>query len=178
MKLSFVSIRIFFLLFIVFFLPQISFAQNDNPAQVRCQMVRTNVNKTCLQNSPGEITQQKIASCSITAQTEYDSCMKGVLPEQLQDENEYQIPDASSLNQFQGLTLQKVIGNLINIATGIMGSIAFAIIVFAGFMWMTAGGNSDRQRKAMSMMIWSALGIVVILSSYTIVRFILDAYTN
>ncbi len=165
--------------FCAFLLPQKTFSQNLDPVQARCQTVRTNVNRACLQQSAGDVNDPNtVARCSVTAQREYDACVAGTRPDQLKDEGEYQIPDASSLNQFQGLTIQKVIGNVINTVTGIMGSIAFAIIVFAGFMWMTAGGNSDRQRKAMSMMLWAGMGIVVILSSYTIVRFILDAYTN
>lgn len=95
-----------------------------------------------------------------------------------EDQGGYSLPSADVLNQFSGLSIQNVIGNGIATAMKIMGSIAFAIMVFAGFMWMTAGGNSDRSKKSMDMMVWAALGVVVILSSYTIVKFVFDSFTN
>jgi len=144
-----------------------------------CETLRANITKGCLErNNQANPTREQVATCSVTAQKEYDLCAQGLPSDADSKEKEFEVPSAESLNQFYGLSAQQVIGNFIRIATGLMGSIAFAIMVFAGVMWMTAGGNSDRQHKSMSMMVWASLGIIIILSSYTIARFLLDAYTN
>jgi len=39
-------------------------------------------------------------------------------------------------------------------------------------LWMVAGGNAQQTTKAMKTMVWSAIGLIVILSSYSIVNFI------
>ncbi len=57
---------------------------------------------------------------------------------------------------------------------GVMGTVALAMLVYAGFLFMTAAGNSDRERKALDIMLWSGLGIIVILSSYAVVQFIVQ----
>ncbi|MBT4942231.1 MAG: hypothetical protein HON29_04280, partial [Candidatus Magasanikbacteria bacterium] len=46
------------------------------------------------------------------------------------------------------------------------------MFVYAGGLWMVAGGNAQQTTKAMKTMVWSAIGLIVILSSYSIVNFI------
>lgn len=83
-------------------------------------------------------------------------------------------PGISGLNKLGVSTPQEFIGRLIKAAMGVMGTIALAVLVYAGVLWMTAAGNSDRERKALDIMFWGALGVLVILSSYTIVQFIVE----
>lgn len=87
------------------------------------------------------------------------------------------LPSAQELNQFQGQTLPQVIGNVIKTAMGIMGTIALVVLVSAGVMWMTTGGNSSKEEQAKDMMLWGAMGVIVILSSYIIVQFVFEAFT-
>lgn len=162
--------------------------ENPNPptrTKEDCDDAKLRNQQACLEkpNQENEDDIQKKSRCSVEANTEYGVCMKSVTRGgganvSENDEVGFQIPDASVLDQFGGQSAQQVIGNFMRTATGIMGSIAFAIMVFAGFLWMTAGGNSDKQHKAMSMMVWASLGIIVILSGYTIVRFVFDSFTN
>lgn len=184
-KHSFFRVGIFVTFFLLsfFVINSPAHAQQDNsvsPIEKRCQLESETKKNTCLQGklTPNhqEITRDDIASCSIQATQVYTACKAG--KDTSAEENKYQVADASQLNQFGGLTVQNVIGNGIATAMKILGSVAFAIMVFAGFMWMTAGGNSDKSRKSMEMMTWAALGVVVILSSYTIVKFVFDAFTN
>lgn len=115
---------------------------------------------------------QANAVCSIRIQESYKNCVG-------KTSTAFELPNnLDTLNQFQGLTLSEVIGNFMGMAMKILGSIAFALMVGAGLTWMTAGGNSDRQRKALDTMVWAALGVVLILSSATIVKFVFDAFTN
>lgn len=85
-------------------------------------------------------------------------------------------PDASILNQFPGVSVQTLAGRVIKFIVGIIGTVSLGMFVYAGLLWMFSGGNSEKSKKAMQIMVWSALGIVVILSSYAIVSFIFEAF--
>jgi len=68
-----------------------------------------------------------------------------------------------------------IIGKAIKLVMGIVGAIALVMFVYAGGLWMVAGGNAQQTTKALKTMVWSAIGLIVILSSYSIVNFI---FTN
>jgi len=81
-----------------------------------------------------------------------------------------------SLDQFNSSTPQEVIGRGIKFAMGFIGTIALCLFVYAGITWMTGRGNSEKQSKAINLMIWSSLGVIAILSSYAIVQFVFEAF--
>lgn len=89
--------------------------------------------------------------------------------------NLIQLPSGiSSLNKLGLSDPGQLIGRVIKAAMGVIGTIALTMLVYAGILFMTAAGNSDREKKAMDIMFWSGLGIVVVLSSYAIVQFIVE----
>jgi len=59
---------------------------------------------------------------------------------------------------------------------GLIGSIALVMFVYGGVLWMTAMGNSEREKKGREVIVWSGLGVVVILISYIIVDFVFEAF--
>ena len=69
-------------------------------------------------------------------------------------------------------TPEVVAARYIKIGVGFLGIIALLFFIYAGFLWMTAQGKSDVIKKARDIMIWAVLGIVVILSSYTLLNYI------
>lgn len=76
-----------------------------------------------------------------------------------------------------GLTadLPTRIGLLINILLSISGIIIFAFFVVGGFFWMTAGGNEAQVDKAKKMLQNSVVGLIIILTSYAIARFVFSS---
>ena len=72
--------------------------------------------------------------------------------------------------------LQIFIGRIIKYILGFTGSLALAMFVYAGFMYMTARGNSDRIARALRIMTWAGLGTIVILASYILVDFIFKIF--
>ena len=62
----------------------------------------------------------------------------------------------------------------LNILLGFLGVIAVIMIMYAGFMWMTAFGNEERVAKAKKTILWGVVGILVIGSSWTIASYILS----
>jgi len=57
------------------------------------------------------------------------------------------------------------LANTINGVSGwiffILASVAFVLILIAGFLWMTAGANADNQKKAAAMIGAALVGIVI-----------------
>ena len=82
---------------------------------------------------------------------------------------------AKELNFLKSDDITTIIGRGINIVMGVAGSIAFALFVYAGIMYMFSAGNSDRTKKASETMVWASLGILLIFSSYAIITFIFEA---
>ncbi|MEK7131426.1 MAG: hypothetical protein AAB797_01670 [Patescibacteria group bacterium] len=66
----------------------------------------------------------------------------------------------------------QLIGRFIKILLAFIGSISLVLYIVAGFLWMTASGNAEQVTKAKSIMVWTTLGVVVMLSSYMLASFI------
>jgi len=66
-----------------------------------------------------------------------------------------------------------IVARVINVSLGLLGTIATVLIVYAGFLWMTAGGNDEQAGKARKIIFASVIGLVIILSAFAISRFAL-----
>lgn len=76
-----------------------------------------------------------------------------------------------------GLTDQDVrttAGKVIKVALTLLGTIMLVLVIYAGFLWMTAGGNEDQIGKAKSILSAAVVGIVIILSAYAITDFVIS----
>lgn len=71
-----------------------------------------------------------------------------------------------------------LIGRIISTVLGIIGSIALALFIYGGLLWMTSAGNEEKVRKGKDVIIWATLGLALIFSSYAIVRFVLGAFLS
>lgn len=71
-----------------------------------------------------------------------------------------------------------LIGRIIKAVLGIVGSLALVMFIYGGFMWMTSAGNSEQVQKGKNILIWAALGLAVIFSSYALVKFVIEGITN
>jgi len=74
--------------------------------------------------------------------------------------------------------LPKLIGNMIGAALGLLGVILVCIIIYAGFLWMTAQGNDEKVKQAKKMISNAVVGMVLIFAAYAITNFVVDSLTN
>lgn len=76
----------------------------------------------------------------------------------------------------EGIVQNRTFGELIilvvNYFIGFLGIIATVMFIYAGVLWVVAAGNEELIGKSKKIMIYSSLGIVVILMSYAAVRFL------
>lgn len=72
--------------------------------------------------------------------------------------------------------LEVTIGSIVQTILGFLGLLAVLLVLWAGFLWMTAGGNEDQIAKAKSILIAALIGLLIILSAYAITTFVLKEF--
>lgn len=65
-----------------------------------------------------------------------------------------------------GEDIRVTIGRIIQFALGFLGIIALLIIIYAGFKWMTSGGDEAKISEAKKTLINATIGLVIISSSW------------
>ena len=83
----------------------------------------------------------------------------------------------------QGVTtgtdsLQKLITNIINIFSVIVGVIAVIMIIVGGLKYITSGGESSNVSGAKNTIIYAIVGLIVVALAQFIVRFVLTNTNN
>lgn len=92
-----------------------------------------------------------------------------------------QLDSATSVAETAGLattSLTTIIGTLINVFLSLLGIIFLGLVIYAGWLWMTAGGEEEKVQKAKDVMIRAVVGLVITLSAYSISVFIINALTD
>lgn len=74
--------------------------------------------------------------------------------------------------------IRLVVANIIRIALGLLGIVALVLIIYGGYLWMTAGGNDEQITTAKKFLFNTAIGLAIILSAYAIVSFVISKLTD
>ncbi len=88
--------------------------------------------------------------------------------------DESQLPD--ELTKYSNL--RSGVMKIVNYALGFLGLIAIIVVIYAGFMYLTDGGQGKNTATAKKMLLYAILGILLILLSYTIVNFVIGIPSN
>ena len=72
-------------------------------------------------------------------------------------------------------TVPVIIARLIRTLLTMLGIVVLCLILYGGFVWMTAGGNAERVEKAKRILTNAVIGLIIILASFAITQFILSA---
>ena len=70
--------------------------------------------------------------------------------------------------------IRTLIVNIIRYALTFLGIIAVVMIMYGGFIWMTSNGQPDRVQKAKNILIAAAIGLIIVISAFAIVTFIVS----
>jgi hypothetical protein len=70
------------------------------------------------------------------------------------------------------------IGQIIQGVLGFLGIIFVILIIYAGFVLMTAGGDATKVTKAKGIISRAILGLVVVMLSYAISFYVISQLTN
>ena len=71
------------------------------------------------------------------------------------------------------MDIRTIIANIIRVALSLVGIILVVIIMYGGFLYMTAGGNEEQIGRAKDILKNAVIGLAIILSAYAIVLFIM-----
>jgi hypothetical protein len=69
--------------------------------------------------------------------------------------------------------LVETIAGIVNIVLGFLGVIAVLLILYAGWLWMTSQGNSEKIQRAKLIIVSAVIGLAIIFSAYALSRFII-----
>ena len=83
--------------------------------------------------------------------------------------NSFAGKDGANFGQAQDPRL--IVAKIINSLLGLLGMGAVSYTVYAGYLIMTAGGNEDQVEKGKNTLKNAVIGLLLILSAYSITRF-------
>jgi len=74
--------------------------------------------------------------------------------------------------------LKATVINVIQWVLGILALVAVIMIIYGGFMWMTAGGNEEKVEKAKKIISAAVIGLIIVLLAWAIVIFVAGTAAN
>jgi hypothetical protein len=69
-------------------------------------------------------------------------------------------------------TAPEIIGKIVGVGLSMLGVIFFLLILYAGFLWMTAMGDKGKIDQSKSILETAAVGLMIVLASYAIATFL------
>ncbi len=82
---------------------------------------------------------------------------------------------AAAFGTEEPANLYVIIANIINILLGLLGIVFVILMIFGGYVWMTAMGAEDKIKKAKGIITQAVIGIVIVVMAYGISIFVLNA---
>lgn len=67
-----------------------------------------------------------------------------------------------------------IIGKWIASLMGVLGTVALLLFMYGGVKMMVSFGDSDKYKEGRDILVWAAVGIAVIFSSYNLAKFAID----
>ncbi|MFW0862707.1 MAG: hypothetical protein ACKKL6_03955 [Candidatus Komeilibacteria bacterium] len=74
--------------------------------------------------------------------------------------------------------VENIVINFIQILLGFLGLVFVILIIWSGFQWMTAGGNSTAIDSAKKRIINAIIGLIIVLAAYVITDFVITNVYN
>lgn len=69
-------------------------------------------------------------------------------------------------------TILNRVGGIVGLLLSFVGIIFLVLTIYAGFLWMTAQGNSAQVEKAKDLLINAIIGLVIVSAAYSITLFV------
>lgn len=93
-----------------------------------------------------------------------------------------QVKNADVLAGAAGLDTSVRIGGVISAVIrgflGLLGIIFIVLMVYAGYIWMTAAGNEDDIKKSKNLIKAAIIGLIIIIAAYSLTYFVFEALSK
>ncbi len=70
--------------------------------------------------------------------------------------------------------IRVTIARIIRAAMAFIGIVILVLMLYAGFLWMTAGGNDEAIGKAKKIMTGAIIGLAIVLAAYSLTSFVIN----
>lgn len=70
-------------------------------------------------------------------------------------------------------TLNKLVAQIINIFSLVVGIVAVIMLIYSGFRYVTSGGDTSKIEEAKKTLIYAIVGLIIVALAQVIVKFIL-----
>ncbi|MBI4253173.1 hypothetical protein HY623_03295 [Candidatus Uhrbacteria bacterium] len=71
-----------------------------------------------------------------------------------------------------------IVFEVLQIILGFLGIVGVIMMIYAGFLWLTAGGEEEKAKQGRTILFQAIIGILIVLASYTITYFIIAQLTT
>jgi len=91
--------------------------------------------------------------------------------------NDYQnfgLDNSSLTKTFGTVGVPTIAGNVIKVLIGLSATVMLIMIIWSGFEIMFSSGKADTRKKAIDRIIWTAVGIIIIVGAYAISQFVMN----
>jgi heme/copper-type cytochrome/quinol oxidase subunit 2 len=88
-----------------------------------------------------------------------------------------QVPQAFGSTE-DATDVRTIVAKIIEAVLGLLGIVFVALLVYAGFKYMTSGGNEEQAGAAKGQIVAAVIGLVIILSAFAITIFVTNALVN
>ncbi len=72
-------------------------------------------------------------------------------------------------------TIENKIGTIIQATLSFLGVIFFLLMIYGGFLWMTAKGNEQQVDKAKNLITAAIIGLIIVVAAYAISYFVISS---
>jgi amino acid transporter len=76
------------------------------------------------------------------------------------------------------VTIGQVTGLIIETLLGFLAIIFVALLIFAGFQWMTAQGNEEKVEKSQKTIVRAIIGLAIVIAAYAITYFVFNSLNS
>lgn len=84
----------------------------------------------------------------------------------------------SSFGVSTNTDVRLIVINIVRYLLGFLGLLAVIIVLYGGYLWMTAAGNAQQVDQAKQVLKNGLIGLVIILSAFAIVQFVIYSFFN
>jgi amino acid transporter len=82
------------------------------------------------------------------------------------------------LGQETAAPLPEMLGNIIEVFLSVLGIIFVVLVVYAGYLYLTAAGDDEKVKKAKKLLGQAVIGLIIVLSAYAIALFVLGSLSE
>jgi len=74
--------------------------------------------------------------------------------------------------------IPSIIGTIVGALLSFIGILFFILVIYGGYLWMTARGNEEQVGKSISIITQAAIGLIIVAAAYLITRFLGETILN